>query len=62
MPDFAELKAKGKIENSAGFVKRDFLMGSEFHSFSDLNPSQLASSDQFDRPRHNQQNTSRATC
>lgn len=30
-------QTKGKIENSVGFVKRDFLMGSEFHSFSDLN-------------------------
>ena len=30
-------QTKGKIENSVGFVKRDFLMGGEFHSFSDLN-------------------------
>ncbi|VVB72995.1 Integrase core domain protein [uncultured archaeon] len=30
-------QTKGKIENRVGFVKRDFLMGSEFHSFSDLN-------------------------
>jgi transposase len=30
-------QTKGKIENSVGFVKRDFLLGSEFSSFSDLN-------------------------
>jgi transposase len=30
-------QTKGKIENSVGFVKRDFLLGSEFCSFSDLN-------------------------
>jgi hypothetical protein len=30
-------QTKGKIENCVGFVKRDFLMGSEFHSFSELN-------------------------
>jgi hypothetical protein len=30
-------QTKGKIENSVGFVKRDFLLGCEFYSFSDLN-------------------------
>jgi transposase len=30
-------QTKGKIENSVGFVKRDFFLGSEFCSFSDLN-------------------------
>ena len=30
-------QTKGKIENSVGFVKRDFLLGCEFCSFSDLN-------------------------
>jgi hypothetical protein len=30
-------QTKGKIENSVGFIKRDFLLGSEFCSFSDLN-------------------------
>ena len=30
-------QTKGKIENSVCFVKRDFLLGSEFCSFSDLN-------------------------
>ena len=33
-------QTKGKIENTVGFVKRDFFMGSKFSSFSDLN-SQL---------------------
>jgi len=28
---------KGKIEEQRWLVKRDFLIGSEFHSFSDLN-------------------------
>lgn len=30
-------QTKGKIENSVGFVKRDFLLGGEFCSLSDLN-------------------------
>lgn len=30
-------QTKGKIESNVGFVKRDFLLGSEFSSFSDLN-------------------------
>jgi transposase len=30
-------QTKGKIENNIGYVKRDFLLGSEFCSFSDLN-------------------------
>lgn len=30
-------QTKGKIESSVGFVKRDFLLGSKFCSFSDLN-------------------------
>jgi hypothetical protein len=30
-------QTKGKIENTVGFVKRDFLLGSSFCSFSDLN-------------------------
>jgi transposase len=30
-------QTKGKIENSVAFVKRDFLLGSEFQSFSDIN-------------------------
>ncbi len=30
-------QTKGKIENNVSFVKRDFLLGSEFQSFSDLN-------------------------
>jgi len=34
-------QTKGKIENSVGFVKRDFLLGSEFSSFSDLNSKAL---------------------
>ena len=33
-------QTKGKIENTVGFVKRDFFMGGKFSSFSDLN-SQL---------------------
>jgi transposase len=33
-------QTKGKIENTVGFVKRDFFMGGTFSSFSDLN-SQL---------------------
>jgi hypothetical protein len=33
-------QTKGKIENTVGFVKRDFFMGGKFRSFSDLN-SQL---------------------
>jgi transposase len=30
-------QTKGKIENTVGFVKRDFFMGSSFCSFSDIN-------------------------
>ena len=30
-------QTKGKIENTVGFVKRDFFKGSSFSSFSDLN-------------------------
>jgi len=30
-------QTKGKIESNVSFVKRDFLLGSEFSSFSDLN-------------------------
>ncbi|VVB64823.1 Integrase core domain protein [uncultured archaeon] len=30
-------QTKGKIENNVGYVKRDFLLGSEFDSFSSLN-------------------------
>jgi len=33
-------QTKGKIENTVGFVKRDFFMGGKFRSFSDIN-SQL---------------------
>ena len=35
-------QTKGKIENTVGFVKRDFFMGSSFCSFSDIN-NQLCS-------------------
>jgi transposase len=35
-------QTKGKIENTVGFVKRDFFMGSSFSSFSDINNQLLS--------------------
>ena len=35
-------QTKGKIENTVGFVKRDFFLGSSFSSFSDINNQLLS--------------------